>query len=293
MWQKVCINESLTTIAKDYFFILCGAALQAVSMRLFLVPASLASGGVSGLSQIINHYTGFPIGIMVFLGNVPLFILGWRYLGGVRFALRTAIAVLSFSFLTDFLVPFLPSNGITSDVFLNTLYGGIVSGVGYGFVYRGKGTSGGSDILAKILNHWKGISLSQSYLMTDTIVILLAGFTFNWERALYALAMLYISGISAETATQGIHAVRTVIIITRKPEKVKEKILFELNRGITIIPAQGGYSGDEIAMLYCVISRSEISLIKAFVKEADQNAFMVIGEAYEALGEGFKPLNEQ
>jgi uncharacterized membrane-anchored protein YitT (DUF2179 family) len=292
MQQKVWFNDSLLDIIKDYFLILCGALLQAISLRLFLVPASLASGGISGLSQIINHYTGFPIGVMVLIGNIPLFILGWRFLGGIKFAIRTAISVISFSFLADYLVPFLPANGITSDLFLNTLYGGLVSGVGYGLVYRGKATSGGSDILAKIINHWKGTSLSQSYLLTDTLVILLAGLTFNWERALYALALLYISGIAAETATQGVHAVRTVMIVTQEPQAVKEKILYELNRGVTIIPAQGGYSGRPITILYCVISRSEISLIKTFVKEADPNAFMVIGEAYEALGEGFKSLSD-
>ena len=130
---------------KDFSFIAAGALLQALALRLFLVPANLVSGGVSGLAQVIYYYTSFPIGLMVFLGNLPLFWLGWRHLGGMRFAIRTAFAVVTFSLFTDLLVYFLPTNGLTSDLVLNTLYGGVVSGIGYGLVYRGRGTSGGSD----------------------------------------------------------------------------------------------------------------------------------------------------
>ena len=161
---------------RDFVLILMGSLLQALSLRLFLVPARLASGGISGLSQIINFYTGIPIGVMVLLGNIPLLLLGWRYLGGPRFAIRTAFAVVSFSVLVDGLTPFLPTDGLTNDIVLNTLYGAVVSGVGFGLVYRGQGTSGGSDILGRILNHKRGIPISQSYLITDALIISWQGF---------------------------------------------------------------------------------------------------------------------
>jgi len=134
-----------------------GALIQAVSLRIFFVPADLASGGVSGIAQLINHFTGWPIGLMILIGNVPLFALGWRFLGGHRFALRTATAVIIYSLFTDLLtyMPFFPQNGLTDDVLLNALYGAILSGFGYGLVYRARGTSGGSDILARILNKWR------------------------------------------------------------------------------------------------------------------------------------------
>ncbi len=123
---------------RDYFLIALGALLQALALRLFLVPARLASGGISGLAQIVNFYTHWPIGVMVILGNIPLFVLGWRYLGGTRFALRTAFAVLGFSLFTDVLYYYLPAAGLTSDLLLNTLYGGVISGIGYGLVYRAR-----------------------------------------------------------------------------------------------------------------------------------------------------------
>jgi uncharacterized membrane-anchored protein YitT (DUF2179 family) len=275
----------------EYVLIFAGAFLQALAIRLFLVPAHLVSGGVSGLSQIINYYTGWPIGLMIFLGNLPLFLLGWRYLGGPRFALRTAFAVLVVSFFTDALARYLPAEGITSDIVLNTLYGAVVSGIGYGLVYRGRGTSGGTDILARILNHWRGIGLSQSYLMTDAAVILLAGLTFGWENGLYALIVLYASGIAAEAITEGSNVARTAMIITSQPAAVSKRILEELERGVTILSGRGAYSGVEREVLYVVVSRAEVVQIKALVREEDPQAFMVIGQAYEALGEGFRSLH--
>ncbi|MEI7989219.1 MAG: YitT family protein [Chloroflexota bacterium] len=293
MLQKQWQNNKTFERIRDYLLIAIGALLQALALRLFLIPANLASGGISGLSQIINHYTGFPIGLMTFIGNVPLFILGWRYLGGRRFALRTAFAVVSFSILTDFLLIFIPTRGLTHDMTLNALYGGVMSGIGFGLVYQGRATSGGSDILARVLNHWRGISISTSYLLTDAIVMFLAGISFSWEHALYALVMLYISGIAAETVSQGANVVRTALIITNHIEEVKHQILFGLERGVTILPARGGYTGAERMVLYCVISRTEVGQLKDLVREADPEAFMVIGDAYEALGEGFQPLKEK
>jgi uncharacterized membrane-anchored protein YitT (DUF2179 family) len=275
----------------EYLLIFAGAFLQALAIRLFLVPAHLVSGGVSGLSQIINFYTGWPIGVLIFLGNIPLILLGWRYLGGPRFALRTAFAVLVVSFFTDALAAFLPADGITSDIVLNSLYGAVLSGIGYGLVYRGRGTSGGTDILARILNHWRGIGLSQSYLMTDAVVILLAGLTFGWENALYALIVLYASGVAAEAITEGSNVARTAMIVTNQPAAVSRRILEELERGVTILTGRGAYSGAEREVLYVVISRAEVVRIKALVREEDPQAFMVIGQAYEALGEGFRSLH--
>ena len=275
----------------DFLLIFAGALLQALAIRLFLVPANLVSGGVSGLAQIINFYTGWPIGLMVFIGNVPLFLLGWRFLGGPRFALRTAVAIVVVSFSIDALAPLLPADGITQDMVLNALYGAVMSGIGYGLVYRGRGTSGGTDILARILNHWRGISLSQSYLITDSVIILLAGLTFGWENALYALIVLYASGIAAEAITEGSNVVRTAMVVTDHPEQISTRILNDMERGVTVIDATGAYTGEARTLLYCVISRSEVVQIKDLIRQEDPHAFIVIGQAHEVLGEGFRPLH--
>ena len=277
--------------AQEYLFIALGALIQALAMRLFLIPAQLVSGGITGISQIINAFTGWPIGLMVLIGNAPLFIIGWRYLGGMRFALRTALAIVLFSFLTDFLVLFIPPEGVAAnDLVLECLYGGVLLGAGAGLVYRGQGTSGGSDILGRILNHRLGISISQAYLMTDTVVVLAGGFAFSWTRALYGLLVIYISGLAAEAVSEGSSVFRTAMIVSACPDQVAANVISVLERGVTILPGVGAYTGAERPVLYCVITRSEVNQLKELVKEVDPKAFMVIGSAHDALGEGFHPL---
>ena len=278
----------------DYTLVIIGTILQAVALRIFFVPANLASGGVSGVAQLINHFTGWPIGLMVFVGNLPLLLLGWRYLGGKRFALRTGTAILTLSFLTDALLwlPFFPRNGLTGDMVLNSLYGAVVAGIGYGLVYRGQGTSGGSDILVRILNHYRGIPITQGYLMTDATIILGAGFVFGWDKALYAIITLYVSGLVVDTTMEGSGTVRTALIITSNPQVVAETIMKEMERGVTVLSGTGAYTGMERPVLYTVVTRSEIQMLKSIVHQADKAAFMVIGAAHEALGEGFKSFTK-
>jgi uncharacterized membrane-anchored protein YitT (DUF2179 family) len=284
---------------KDYLMIALASLIQAASLRIFFVPANLASGGVSGIAQLINHFTGWPIGLMVLIGNVPLFLLGWRFLGGHRFALRTAVAIITYSLLTDLLLKIpiftyytnILINDLKGDIFLNSLYGAIISGIGYGLVYRARGTSGGSDILARILNKWRGVSMTQSYLMVDTAVILSAGFIFGWKEALYAMITLYVSGLVSETVLEGGGTVRTAMIVTNNPENVSARVIEELERGVTFLEGRGAYTGNSRPVLYCVVSRSEVATLKTIVHESDPEAFMVIGVAHEALGEGFMPLS--
>jgi uncharacterized membrane-anchored protein YitT (DUF2179 family) len=286
--------KRLWPVVRDYALILVGALFEAVSLRLFMIPAQLASGGISGISQLINHFTGWSIGLMVFIGNIPLFILGWRLLGGRRFAVRTLVAVLAYSVFIEavYWLPFFPKNGLTNDLVLNTLYGAVLSGIGYGLVYRAQGTSGGSDILARILNRWRGIPLSQSYLMTDTLVILAAGFVFGWQKALYAIIVLYVSGLVVDSTLEGGGTVRTALVVTEKCQEMADRVLAEMERGVTILEGKGAYTGETRPVLYCVVTRSEVQQLKTIVHEEDPRAFMVIGAAHEALGEGFQPLKK-
>ncbi|MBP6177590.1 MAG: YitT family protein [Anaerolineales bacterium] len=284
---------------RDYLIIALSSLIQAVSLRIFFVPANLASGGVSGIAQLINFFTKWPIGLMVLVGNVPLFILGWRFLGGRRFALRTAFAIVTYSLLADLLMEVdafvyytdILIADLKGDIFLNSLYGALISGIGYGLVYRARGTSGGSDILARILNKWRGVSMTQSYLMVDTAVILSAGFIFGWKEALYAMITLYVSGLVSETVLEGGGTVRTAMIVTTRPEDISARVIDELERGVTYLEGKGAYTGSSRPVLYCVVNRSEVATLKSIVHESDPEAFMVIGVAHEALGEGFRPLN--
>jgi uncharacterized membrane-anchored protein YitT (DUF2179 family) len=277
MWPRV----------RDYALITIGCIIQALAMDLFLIPAQLAAGGVSGLAQIVNAFTGWPIGVMVTLLNLPLFVLGWRYLGGRRFMARTVFTVGVYAALVDALAAYLPRTGLTPDPFLNALYGGVLGGLGMGLVFRAQGTTGGTDIVARILGRWRGVPLSQSYLLTDTAIVF-----FGWEHALYAVVALYISGLAAEASAEGVGIVRAATIITAHPQAIADRVLQDMARGVTGWAGTGMYSGQERHVLFVAVSRAEVSQLKAIIQEADPTAFVVIGQAHEALGEGFKPIGE-
>jgi uncharacterized membrane-anchored protein YitT (DUF2179 family) len=283
-------GHHLFPLARDYALITAGVVLQALSMVLFYIPGNLAAGGVSGIAQLIGNFTGWPVGTLYIVLNVPLLVLGWRYLGGRRFLTRTIFAVLGYSIVMDALTVILPENGLTSDSILNALYGGVIGGIGVGLVLRGQGTTGGTDILVRLLNIWRGIPYSQTYITTDVFVVFTAGLAFGWELALYAVVALYVGGIAAEFAAEGVRTTRTVLIITTNPLPVTQRVISELQRGVTMWQGQGMYSGQERQILFCTVSRAEVNPIKAIVHEADPQAFVVIGEAYEAFGEGFKSL---
>ncbi len=291
MNRTVRMKEELTwRTAADYVMLIVGALIQALAMRLFLVPSQLLSGGVSAIAQIIHSFNDWPIGMMVFMGNLPLFFLGWRYLGGARFAIRTGVAITAFSVLTDTLVCVVPAEGLTHDLVLSSIFGGLMFGAGLGLVYRAKGTSGGSDILGQILYHRKGIPMTQAYFATDTIVLLAGGVFWSWELALYGMIVMYISGLAAEMILEGPGILRTVTIISYEPQRVANEIMTVLERGVTILEGTGAYTGKRRPVLYCVVTRSEVNKIKALVHNIDADAFIVVGEAHEALGEGFKRL---
>ncbi len=276
--------------AKDFALIIAGGFVQAVALAYFLVPNELVSGGVSGFAQLGYYVYGLPIGLMTIIANVPLFIMGWRYLGGPRFAFRTILCVVSYSVFTDLLLQLSDSQPFTGDILLATIFGGIILGIGLGLVYLGRGTSGGTDIIGRIMHKRLGMSVSSSYMITDSLAVILAGFVFTWDKALYGIIMIYLSGVAADMISQGTNAVRSAMIVTNKTQEVASAISDELGRGATIIQAKGSYTNDDKPILYCVVTPGEVVRLKTLVHDTDPKAFMVVGHANEALGEGFQPL---
>lgn len=276
----------------DYLLIILGGFVQALALRTFLIPSQLVGGGISGVAQLLHYLWRTPVGMITLLANIPLFVIGWRYLGGPRFALRTILSVVSFTVFTDILIELTGQAPITDDILLNSLYGGIILGIGLGLVYLGRGTSGGTDILTRILNQRLGMSISLAYMITDSFAVLLAGFFFSWDKSLYGLIMIYLSGVAADMVSQGTNVIREAMIITDETEKVVTAITQGLGRGTTIIDAKGGYTNKDRPIVFCVVTAGEVIRLKAIVHEADPDAFMVVGHANEALGEGFKPLTE-
>lgn len=274
----------LRALVQNYLLLTIGALLLAININLFLLPANLAPGGVSGTAIILNSFTGWPVGLIMLVLNVPLILLGFRYLGRFRFLASTLYAVLLYNLGADLLAPWLPAGGITDDLLLNALYGGVVGGLGMGLVYRGGGTTAGTGILGRVLQIKTGIPVSQIYLLTDGGVILVAGLVFGWERGLYAFITLFVWGLATDFVLEGPSVIRMAFIVTDKPQEVAGAVFRELQLGVTAWPAEGMYTEAEHAVLFCTVSRPHERALRSVVTQADPNAFLVIGHGHQACG---------
>ncbi len=275
---------------RSFFFLTIGSLIAAINVNLFLAPSELAPGGVSGAAIIINKFTGWPIGLMMLALNFPLLFVGFKYLGRFNFLIRTLYVVILFSLGVDLLAPWLPAGGATDNLMLSALYGGVVGGIGSGLIYRGQGTSGGTGILARVVQLKTGFPISQVYLLTDGFIVFIAGLVFGWDKALYALVTLYIWGIAADQVLEGPSVVRTATIVTDRPKEVAEAVFDRLRLGITAWPAQGMFTEESHTVLFLAVSRPNVDALKSVVLEADKQAFIVIAHGHQNVGGINKPL---
>jgi uncharacterized membrane-anchored protein YitT (DUF2179 family) len=273
-----------------------GALIAAFSYSLFLVPFSITSGGVGGISIIINSFTDWNFGTLYLVLNIPLLILGYFQLGGWRFLSRTVFAVLIFSTAVNIFTTYLPQwldpFPVNDDILLNAIYGGILGGIGGGLLYRSGGTLGGTSIISRILRRRSGIPMSQLFLYTDGLIILAGGLVFGWEIVLYGFLTLFLNGLATDYTLEGPSVVRTVTIITDRPEAVGQALIDDLRRGVSRWEITGMYTGRPHSMLMCTVYRSQVNALRQAVVAADGDAFLTIGTAHQALGEGFRPLKK-
>ncbi|MEZ4357883.1 MAG: YitT family protein [Eubacteriales bacterium] len=272
---------------KKFFEILAiafGVFLASVALKVFLIPAKIAAGGVSGLSTIIYYVVGIPPGVSIFALNIPLFILGLKDMG-TSFTIKTLFATLAFSALTDLI----NIDIATNDMFLDTLYGGAFMGLGLGLVIKGGATTGGSDMAAKILNkRFSFISVGMFIFIIDVFVISAAAIVFGPLQSLYAVASLYISSHLVELVTNGLRTGKAFFIISEKAEEVSEAIIKNTNRGATMIYAKGMYTKQERNIVLSVVTNNlEAQRMKNVVKNTDKNAFVITTGVKEVLGQGF------
>jgi uncharacterized membrane-anchored protein YitT (DUF2179 family) len=289
MMAKLLPRIDGRTLVQNWLLLTAGALALAVNINLFLVPARIAPGGVSGTAIIVNSFTGWPIGLTMLVLNIPLIGLGFHYLGRFRFLAASLYAVLIYSLGADLLVLWLPDAGITDDLLLSALYGGVVGGLGTGLVYRGGGSTAGTGILGRVFQMKSGIPVSQIYLLTDGAVILVAGLAFGWEMALYALITVFVWGLATDFVLEGPSVIRTGFIVTDRPQEVADRVFQELQLGMTAWPAQGMFTEAEHTVLFCTVSRPHERSLRRVVIQADPNAFLVIGHGHQAQGGMFGP----
>lgn len=271
---------------RSYAQIVVGCAIGGLAYPLFLVPNSIAPGGLTGIATVLNHYFGVPVGLTSMLLNLPLFIIGFRAMGKL-FVLRSLVATVLFSVAIDiFQVP-----PLTDDVLLGAVFGGGLLGVGLGIILRGEATTGGSDMIARMVHRkFSFISVGAFLFAVDFLVIVAAGFTFGAQHALYALICIFASAKLVDVVLDGFNTHKACFIISEKTVAVTNRIMEELERGVTLLTATGAYSGKERPVILCVAGRQEVPRVKEIVRQEDEKAFMFITEAHEALGEGFAKL---
>lgn len=268
----------------EYGLLLAGCLMIALSFNLFLNPNQIASGGVAGISTIIQQTLGIEPAVMQWIINIPLFILGMLFLGG-QFGVKTAVASVVLPFfvlLTRDLGP------LTTNALLATIYGGIGIGAGLGVVFRGRGSTGGLDCAAQLIHKWTGLGYGIAVAMLDGAVILTAGVVFSPEKALYALIGLFVTTKTIDVVQIGFRYSKVAFIMTKEMEGIRDAILFELDRGLTLLDGRGGYTGEDRPTLMVVVSQTEVTRLKTIVRSVDPNAFVILTDAHEVLGEGFK-----
>ena len=271
----------------DYLGITAGSFLIALALTVFLVPNRIAAGGVSGLATVIYYISSFPIGITMLIINIPLFLAGLKIMG-TSFGMRTIYGITSLSVFTDLMQPHVSS--LTDDLLLASIYGGVVGGIGLGIVFRSRGTTGGTDMIASLINYYTGITVGEGLLIADGVVVALAGIFFNLEVALYAAVTIFITSQTIDVVQEGLNFKKGVLIISDRADEINEMVVNDLNRGITEFEAKGGYTGDRKQVLLCIISRSEVSELKTAVAKIDKEAFVIISNVHEVLGEGFTEI---
>jgi uncharacterized membrane-anchored protein YitT (DUF2179 family) len=270
--------------ALEYINVVIGSAIIALAFNVFLLPNQIASGGVSGISTILLSVLGWEPAYVQWAFNIPLFIAGVILLGK-QFGVKTLVGTLFLPF-----VVFLTKNiePWTNDALLSALFGGIAVGLGLGIVFRGNASTGGTDLAAQIITKYTGLTLGTSVVLIDGLIVISAALVFDIERGLYALIALYVTSKTIDLVQVGFGRSKTAMIITNKQEEVRAGILNKIDRGVTKLSAYGGFTDNERPVLMCVVDQREFTKLKQLVKTLDPTAFVVVMDASEVLGEGFK-----
>ena len=275
-------NERLVA----YSEIVLGCVIGGAAYPLFLVPNNIAPGGLTGIATIFNYLWGWPVGVTSIALNLPLFVIGYKAMGSV-FAFRSLVATLLFSACIDLIQ--LPP--LTDDILLGSVYGALVLGVGLGLIMRGGATTGGSDMIARMVHKKFPIVTVGAFLfLIDCAVILCAAFTMSARAALYALICIFVNAKAVDLVLAGFGSAKACFIITNRAVDISHRIMAELDRGATVLSGTGAYSGQERTLLISVVSQREVIPLKKIVRMEDEKAFMFITDTHETLGEGFNAL---
>lgn len=275
-------NHIFTTLSR-IIFIMIGAALVSIGLEIFLLPNNVIDGGMTGISIIASHLTGVSLGVFIVLLNLPFVIIGYKQIGKT-FALSTIFGVICFAIGVSILHP-VP--GITQDILLATIFGGIIMGAGVGLIIRNGGSLDGTEITAIILEKRSPFSVGEIVMFFNFFILGSSGFIFGWDRAMYSLIAYFIAFKTIDITVEGLNELKAVIIVSDKNKDISEAIMARLGRGITILDGKGGYTGNKTNVIYVVLSRLEITKLKDIVNGFDEEALITI-TSVEGTGKRYK-----
>lgn len=277
---------------RDYFWMTVGIIITAYALDAFLIPNKIAAGGVSGLATVLfyvlkdAHLPAIPVGLQMLIINVGLLAVAIR-LRGWRFGAKTIYGAVGLSVAVDLMAPFVHVLA-SHDILLAVLWGGALAGIGMGIVFRVGGNTGGTDVVAQLLTKKVSLGVGQLMLLVDAAVIVTAALKFGPELALYGAVAVFVTTTTIDVVQEGLSTEKAAFIFSRHNEQIGLAILTELGRGATGFAARGLYTGDDREVIFCVVSRKELDDLKNIVTALDPEAFLVISDVHEALGEGFK-----
>jgi len=270
-------------------FLIIGSIFYSLSYSVFLIPHNIVPGGISGLAIVLHILFKTPVGIMVIILNIPLFIFAIRILG-LSLGAKSVITIIVTNLLIDFLTYTIKISSPTSNVILASIYGGVMLGIGLGLIFRGGANTGGTDIIGQILNRFTNFSVGMWILIVDTIIITLAGIVTNSiELALLGYLALFLSTRVIDLILEGVDYARAAFVISEKTEKVTDGIYQKLGRGVTILDGFSPYTRTKRPVIMCVITKRETENFKKLVKGIDEKAFVILTDVFEVLGQGFRP----
>lgn len=276
----------------ELFKEICAVSMMALGIRVFAAPNMIVSGGVSGISSVLFILFGIPIGISGFLMNVPLLIIGWQKLGH-RFIIRTLRIVALSSVVTDAVFANIPP--YYGEKLLVSLFAGLFLGIGLGIVLRKGDSTGGTDIIVKLLQkRYPHFSLGNLVMAIDVVIVSTAALVYNdIDTILYGAIMIYVSGVVIDRMIAGSDIRKMVLIVTGRQEQVTQTILTDLDRGVTVLHGEGGYTKNSVSVLLCVVENRQVFKLRQLVYNVDERAFVIIANAVETFGKGFKRLSSE
>lgn len=273
-------KSKLSQYVKKYIYIFIGSIITAVGLEIFLIPNNIIDGGVVGISIMFSAITGLPFGAFLILINLPFLYLGYKHIGKA-FAIATTFAVISLSFWSSVFLPVLP---VTNDYFLAAVFGGIITGTGVGLIIRNGGSLDGTEIVAILTDKKTVFSVGEIVMFINLFILSSASLVFGWDKAMYSLVAYFVIAKMIDVVLKGLEETYSVMIVTSQHTDILNRLMLEMDKGVTVLHGEGGYTKEKRKILYCVVTRLEIDKLKNMVLDIDEGAFVTINPVSDIVG---------